>query len=587
MPEIVERAYPEADFAALLQAGLDPVLARVFAARGVCAPEQLDMGLARLLPPASMYNLPALAAILADAIEQSQRLLIVGDYDCDGATACAAGMLALRAFGADVDYLVPNRFEFGYGLTPEIVRVAATRAPGYLITVDNGIASVEGVAEAGRLGMQVLVTDHHLPGERLPAAACIVNPNQPGCGFPSKHLAGVGVMFYAMLELRSELRRRGRLGAGEGPNLAALLDLVALGTVADVVRLDHNNRVLVEQGLRRIRAGRCRPGLKALLQSAGRSLERASAYDLGFVAGPRINAAGRLTDMSLGIECLLSEDPAQAAALARRLDELNRERRGIESDMQDAALAHLERIDPGEACGLALYEADWHQGVVGILAARIRERFHRPVIAFAAGQDGELRGSGRSIPGLHLRDALDLLDKRHPGLLLRFGGHAAAAGLSIRQADFPDFRSAFDRTLRELLTAEQLQQHVDTDGTLAAGEMTLELAEAIGDIAWGQGFPAPRFHGVFRVADQRVVGGGHLKLLLGQPGGARTAAFDAMLFRHTDLLPEHIRAVYRLDVNEWNGLRSLQLVLDYWQPASPMEAPLAVRHATLPRAALG
>jgi single-stranded-DNA-specific exonuclease len=584
MPEIVERPYSEASVAALLQAGVHPVLARVFAARGVHAPEQLDTGLVRLLPPASMHNLPALAAIMADAIERSQRLLIVGDYDCDGATACAVGMLALRAFSADVGYLVPNRFEFGYGLTPEIVRVAAARAPRYLITVDNGIAAVEGVAEAGRLGMQVLVTDHHLPGERLPEAACIVNPNQPGCGFPSKHLAGVGVMFYAMLALRSELRRRGRLG--DGPNLATLLDLVALGTVADVVPLDHNNRVLVEQGLRRIRSGRCRPGLKALLESAGRSLERASAYDLAFVAGPRVNAAGRLTDMSLGIECLLSEDAAQAVALARRLDELNRERRSIESDMQDAALAHLERIDPGEACGLALYEAGWHQGVIGILAARIRERFHRPVIAFAAAPDGELRGSGRSIPGLHLRDALDLIDKRHPGLLLRFGGHAAAAGLSIRQADFSAFRSAFDVMLRELLTAEQLEQRLDTDGALGAEEMTLELAQAIADIAWGQGFAAPRFHGVFRVADQRVVGDGHLKLLLGQPAAARTAAFDAMLFRHADLLPEHIRAVYRLDVNEWNGLRSPQLVLDYWEPAAPLEAPLAVRHAAPPRAAL-
>jgi single-stranded-DNA-specific exonuclease len=586
VPEIVERAYPETAFAALLQAGVDPVLARVLAARGVHAPEQLDVGLSRLLPPASMRNLPALAAILADAIERSQRLLIVGDYDCDGATACAVGVLALRAFGAEVAYLVPNRFEFGYGLTPEIVRIAATRAPHTLITVDNGIASVEGVAEAGRLGMQVLVTDHHLPGERLPEAACIVNPNQPGCGFPSKHLAGVGVMFYAMLALRSELRRRGRLGADGGPNLAALLDLVALGTVADVVHLDQNNRVLVEQGLRRIRSGRCRPGLAALLRSAGRSLERAGAYDLGFVAGPRINAAGRLTDMSLGIECLLTEDPAQAEELARRLDALNRERRGIESDMQDAALAHLERVEPGAACGLALYQADWHQGVVGILAARLRERFHRPVIAFAAGQDGELRGSGRSIPGLNLRDALDLLDKRHPGLLLRFGGHAAAAGVSVREADFPRFQSAFDLTLRGLLSPEQLAQRLATDGALGAGEMTLQRAQAIADIAWGQGFPAPRFHGVFRVADQRVVGGGHLKLLLGQPAAPRAAVFEAMLFRHTDALPEHIRAVYRLDVNEWNGLRSLQLVLDHWEPAPSSQTQLATHRSAAPGAAL-
>jgi len=344
--------------------------------------------------------------------------------------------------------------------------------------------------------------------------------------------------------------------------------------------------VLIEQGLRRIRSGRCRPGLAALLRSGGRGPERASAYDLGFVAGPRINAAGRLTDMSLGIECLLTEDPAQAAELARRLDALNRERRGIESDMQDAALAHLERIDPGAAYGLALYQDDWHQGVVGILAARLRERFHRPVIAFAAGQDGELRGSGRSIPGLNLRDALDLLDKRHPGLLLRFGGHAAAAGLSLRQADFPRFQSAFERTLRELLSAEQLEQRLATDGTLGADEMTLQLAQAIAEIAWGQGFPAPRFHGVFRVADQRVVGGGHLKLLLGQLAGARAAVFEAMLFRHTDALPEHIRAVYRLDVNEWNGLRSLQLVLEHWEPAPSPQTQLATHRSAPPRAAL-
>ena len=575
VPEIVQRGYPDAAFAALVATGLDPVMARVFAARGVCTPDELDIGFAGLLPPASMRNLPTLAAILADAIERSQRLLIVADYDCDGATACAVGMLALRAFGADVGYLVPNRFEFDYGLTPEIVRIAAARAPHYLITVDNGIASVEGVAEAARLGMQVLVTDHHLPGDRLPQAACIVDPNQPGCAFASKHLAGVGVMFYAMLALRSELRQRGRFGGNGSPNLAALLDLVALGTIADVVPLDHNNRVLVEQGLRRIRSGRCRPGVAALLRSGGRALERVSAHDLGFVAGPRINAAGRLTDMSLGIECLLTEDPTQAEALAAHLDALNRERRGIESDMQDAALAHLEGVDPGQAYGLALHQPDWHQGVVGILAARLRERFHRPAIAFAAGQQGELKGSGRSIPGLHLRDALDLLDKRNPGLLLRFGGHASAAGLSIRGTDFVRFQSAFERTLRELLTAEQLAQRIDTDGTLGARETTLELAQAIADVAWGQGYPAPRFDGVFRVADQRVVGGNHLKLMLRQPAGGRSIALEGILFRRTDPLPAHIRAVYRLDVNEWDGLRSPQLLLDYWEPAAPAEATFA------------
>ena len=587
MPDIVQRTYPADAAAALVEAGIDPVLARVFAARGVRTIDELDIGLARLLPPAPMQGLPALASILADAIERSRPLLIVGDYDCDGATACAVGMLALRAFGAQVDYLVPNRFEFGYGLTPEIVRVAAQRAPDYLITVDNGIASVDGVAEANRLGMQVLVTDHHLPGEHLPPAACIVNPNQAGCPFPSKHLAGVGVMFYAMLALRGALRQRGCIGPGsarEAPNLAALLDLVALGTVADVVCLDHNNRVLIEQGLRRIRGGRCRPGIQALLQVAGRDLTRASAYDLGFVVGPRINAAGRLTDMALGIECLLAEDATRATELAGALDTLNRERRGIESDMQEVAAAHLERIEPSQAWGLALYDASWHQGVIGILAARIRERFHRPAIAFATGQDGELKGSGRSIPGLHLRDALDLLDKHHPGLLRRFGGHAAAAGLSIRATDFSRFQAAFDATLRALLTPEQLEQRIDTDGTLRPDQITIELAESIAALAWGQGFPAPRFHGAFRVADQRVVNGGHLKLMLAPVDANRVDAgpmnstglstFNAMLFRRGDLLrerlPERISAAYRLEVNQWNGLRSVQLMLDDWAPATAM-----------------
>lgn len=590
MPEIVERPYPSDVAAAFERIGVDPVLARVFAARGVLSPDDLDVGLPRLLPPTPMRNLGALATILADAIEQSKRMMIVGDYDCDGATACAVGVLALRAFGADVRYLVPNRFEFGYGLTPEIVQIAAHDAPDFLITVDNGIAALEGVAEANRLGMRVLVTDHHLPGDRLPDAACIVNPNQVGCDFPSKHLAGVGVMFYAMLQLRSELRRRGRLGPGSGsaePNLGALLDLVALGTVADVVRLDHNNRVLVEQGLRRIRAGRCRPGIGALLQAAGRDPQRASAYDLGFVAGPRINAAGRLTDMSLGIECLLSDDPLRAMELARQLDALNRERRSIELQMHDGALAYLERFDPGQASGLALHDASWHQGVIGILAARIRERFHRPVVAFAAGADGELKGSGRSIPGLHLRDALDLVHKRHPGLLLRFGGHAAAAGLSIRPSDFERFRAAFDDTLRGLLTPEDLAQRIDTDGTLPTRQMTLDLARSIGEIAWGQGFPAPRFHGLFRVSDQRVLGGGHLKMVLGVPAQPGARGLDAMLFQHTERLPEQIRAVYRLDVNEWNGSRAVQLVLDHWEPAPLPQAALAAAAETAPRPSPG
>jgi single-stranded-DNA-specific exonuclease len=568
MPEIVDRAYPSDSRERLSAAGLDPVLARVLAARGVTGMEQLDNALARLLAPERMHNLQRLGQLLADAIAAQAKLLIVADYDSDGATACAVGMLALREMGGQVDYLVPNRFEFGYGLTPEIVRLAAERHPDYLITVDNGIASVDGVETANALGMQVLITDHHLPGARLPDAACIVNPNQAGCGFPSKHLAGVGVMFYAMLQLRAELRVRGAFDARPEPNLGRLLDLVALGTVADVVRLDDNNRRLVAQGLARIRAGRSRPGIQALLEVAGREPARASAYDLGFVLGPRLNAAGRLQDMSIGIECLIAADPAQAARLAAQLDALNRERRSIEAVMHDDALLHLERFQPGEAFGLSLYDPGWHQGVIGILAARIRERFHRPVIAFAPGQSGELKGSGRSIPNLHLRDALDLVDKRQPGLLLRFGGHAAAAGLSIAGADFARFSAAFEATLRDLLTPADLAFQIETDGPLFPAEMSFTLAEKLGELVWGQGFPPPRFRGDFRVESQRIVGGRHLRLQLAsaQPG-ARVV--NGVLFGAADSLPDEIRAVFRLDVNEFNGSRSLQVVIEHWQPLGP------------------
>jgi len=566
MPDIVDRTFSHEACRALTEGGLDPVLARVLAARGVTAPAQLDTALAHLLAPEGMRDLPRLARILADAIASGKRLLIVGDYDADGATACAVGLLALRDMGAQVDYIVPNRFEFGYGLTPEIVRLAAQRQPDILITVDNGIASLDGVDEARRLGMQVLITDHHLPGDKLPAAECIVNPNQSGCGFPSKHLAGVGVMFYAMLQLRAELRTRGAFGARAEPNLASLLDLVALGTVADLVCLDDNNRRLVAQGLARIRRGRGRPGIEALLAVAGRDRLRASAYELGFVVAPRLNAAGRMDDMALGIECLIAQDAHKASALAAQLDALNRERRSIEADMHDEALAHLEQFAPGDAFGLALYDPGWHQGVIGILAARIRSRFHRPVIAFARGQPGELRGSGRSIPSLHLRDALDRVDKREPGLLLRFGGHAAAAGLTIREGDFEVFRSAFDTILRSLLTPEDLRLRIETDGTLSPQQLNLSLAEELNAPVWGQGFPQPRFRGDFRVDEQRVVGGRHLRFALTsiEP---RARPVSGVLFGMSDPLPNAIRAVFRLDVDEYNGARSLQLVLDHWQQA--------------------
>jgi single-stranded-DNA-specific exonuclease len=584
-PRISARAFDAQHAAALAAAGLPPLLARIYAARGIWAREQLAAETERLIPPARLHNAERMAAILADAIAARQRLLIIADYDSDGATACAVGIRALRASGAIVDYLVPNRFEYGYGLTPEIVRLAKTlKQPDILITVDNGIASVEGVAAANELGMRVLVTDHHLPGERLPDAECIVNPNQPACGFPSKHLAGVGVMFYVMLALRAELRKRGAfnetaapsLPAGEEsiepppgrvsrkePNLGALLDLVALGTVADVVRLDDNNRILVEQGLQRIRSRKTWPGIAALLHVAGRDPAQASTYDLGHVLGPRLNAAGRLDDMAVGIECLISDDTGAAERIAADLDRLNRERRAIEGDMQEGALALLEDMSPQDSYSLCLFDPNWHQGVVGILASRIKDKWHRPVIAFARGGDGELRGSGRSIAGLHLRDALDLVTKQEPGLITRFGGHAAAAGLSLREADLERFRIAFEHTVRALLTPADLQRVIETDGTLAADALTLESARLIGRQVWGHGFPTPTFDGEFTVAGQRVAAERHLKLNLIKDGNP----YEAMLFSHTTSLPQRVHAVFRLAVNEYNGTQKLQLTIEHWRAA--------------------
>lgn len=562
LPLIIERPVQGDLVERLIAAGCHPLLARIYAARGVAEATELDDAFTRLHPLDSMLNLQHMARLLADAIAARERLVIVADYDADGATACAVGMRALRAFGADVHYLVPNRFEYGYGLTPEIVRLAHEKQrPDVLITVDNGIASMEGVAEANRLGMRVLITDHHLPAERLPDAWCIIDPNQPGCAFPSKHLAGVGVMFYLMLALRAELRAR-RAFERE-PALAALLDLVALGTVADVVRLDANNRVLVQQGLKRIRAGRMQPGIAALFAAAGRDPARASAYDLGFVLGPRLNAAGRLTDMALGIECLVTDDPLRARDIAGQLDALNRERREIEAQMQKGALASLGD-DQSDAYALSLFEPDWHQGVIGIVASRLKERFHRPVIAFARGNEGEIKGSGRSIAGLHLRDALDLVAKRNPGLLLRFGGHAAAAGLTVRECDFGIFRAAFEDTVRSLVTAADLERQLETDGSLSMEHATFECARVIAGCVWGQGFPEPRFFDGFEVTEQRVVGGRHVKLKLRRGG----RSFDGMVFGACDPLPPRVDAVYRLDVNEFNGTLALQITLHHWRPST-------------------
>ena len=433
MTKIIERSFAQADADRLVAAGIHPVLARVYAARGIGSPAQLDNKLDQLLPFSEMRNATAAAILLADAIATNRKLMIIADYDCDGATACAVGVRGLRSFGARIDYLVPNRFEYGYGLTPEIVRLAHEREPEILITVDNGIASIDGVAEANRLGMQVLITDHHLAGDALPDADCIVNPNQPGCGFPSKSIAGVGVMFYVLMALRAELRSRGHFNGATEPNLASLLDIVALGTVADVVKLDDNNRRFVDQGVRRIRAGQACAGIKALYRIAGREPRKASTYDLGFVLGPRLNAAGRLEDMSLGIECLITDDESKAAKLAQQLDALNKERRELQADMQESALADLEKFDASDRVSLCVFDPEWHQGIVGLLAGRLKDKFHRPAIAFARGSNGELKGSGRAITGLHLRDALDLISKKSPTLISKFGGHAAAAGLSIRE----------------------------------------------------------------------------------------------------------------------------------------------------------
>jgi single-stranded-DNA-specific exonuclease len=560
MSKITQRPYPADTTRHLVQSGVAPLLARIYAARGIADATQLDTDIKRLLPFSLLKNAEPMACFLADAIADRKKILIVADYDADGATACAVAMRGLSALGASVDFIVPNRFEYGYGLTPEIVHLAAKSEPDLLLTVDNGIASVEGVAEANRLGMQVLVTDHHLPGDALPDALCIVNPNQPGCTFPSKHLAGVGVMFYVLMALRAEMRKRGAFTDQAEPNLGSLLDLVALGTVADVVKLDDNNRILVQQGLQRIRAGRSCAGLQALLRVARRQAAQASAYELGFIVGPRLNAAGRLEDMGLGIRCLLTDDAAEADEIAKRLDALNQERRSIEADMQESALADLDSFDPADAYSLALFNEDWHQGVIGILASRLKDKFHRPVIAFARSQTGELKGSGRSIAGLHLRDALDLVSKRQPHLIQKFGGHAMAAGLSIREEHLNDFRQAFEVIAQELLDADALVKTIATDGPLDAREFTLSIARDLQRQVWGQGFPEPLFEGDFRVQTQRVVGEKHLKLKLSSPAGS----FDAIRFFSAEPAPDTIHAVYSLSVNEYNGSESLQLIVRHW-----------------------
>ncbi len=573
MPTIVTRSCAAGARAALEQAGLPPAWARLYAARGVTQPDQVAHRLPQLLAPAGLLHAERAATLLADAIADNKRLLIVADYDADGATACAVGVRGLTMFGAQVDFIVPDRVEHGYGLTPDIVTLAAARRPDLIVTVDNGIAAIEGVAAANAIGIPVLVTDHHLPGDAMPDAACIVNPNQPGCRFESKNLAGVGVMFYVLLALRAELRRRGAFADKAEPDLRELLDLVALGTVADVVKLDANNRTLVAQGLARMRAGKASAGIQALCRVAGRDPRQATVFDLGFLLGPRLNAAGRIDNMALGIECLLADDSSIAHSLAQRLDALNRARRDVEGDMLEEALAILATFNPSDSHSLTAYQPGWHIGVIGILASRLKDKFHRPTIVFArnGGPDhgpaeqasGELKGSGRSIPGLHLRDALDLVDKRHPGLILKFGGHAMAAGLSIAAGRHEEFSQAFETVVRELIDPADLEGVIETDGELALADHSYEFAEQLDQAVWGQGFPAPLFTATFDVLAQRVVGEKHLKLKLARAG----TAFDAMRFFRADPLPARIRAVYALMPNEFNGQKSLQLKLQHWEPA--------------------
>jgi single-stranded-DNA-specific exonuclease len=560
MTRLATRAASPRDTERLIQDGIHPVLARLYVARGLLDVRELSSELSSMIAPSGLLHVDAAAVFLADAIAAKKRLVIVADYDCDGATACAVGLRGLRMLGAEVDFIVPNRFEYGYGLTPEIVALAqAEKSPDIIVTVDNGIASIDGVAEANRRGIDVVVTDHHLPADTLPAARVIVNPNQPECGFPSKNLAGVGVMFYVLLALRAEMRKRGLFDQQSQPKLDVLLDLVALGTVADVVKLDANNRILVAQGLKRMRAGRMHAGVAALFRASAREARKASPFDLGFALGPRLNAAGRLADMSLGIECLTTDDEGRAWAIAQQLDTINRERRDIEAEMQDTALELLDSFDPQDKSTISVFDAGWHQGVIGIVASRLKDKFYRPTITFAPASDGWIKGSGRSIPGFHLRDALDLVSKHAPTLIDKFGGHAMAAGLTLRAENFDAFAAAFEAVGRSWLTQNQLERVLENDGSLEDAFFTTQFIDLLDGQVWGQGFAPPVFCDEFRVISQRILKERHLKLQLERNG----QRFDAIWFGHTDDLGANARVAYRLDANEYNGVTRVQLMVEY------------------------
>lgn len=567
---IVERKFNPSTALALVKAGVAPVLARVLAARGVKTKDEAAFGLDHLIPYTQLTGATKMASVLADAIEHGKRLLIVADYDADGATACSVGVRALRAFGANVGYLIPNRLEHGYGLTPEIARIAcaASPKPDYIVTVDNGIASHAGIAEANRLGVPVLVTDHHLPAETHPDALVIVNPNQHGCDFPSKAMAGCGVMYYVMWALQDELIARGAGGyENMDPNFSVedLLPIVAIGTVADVVALDSNNRILVNEGVRKVRTGHSFPGVDALARISGRSARELSTSDIAFGIGPRINAAGRLESMDAGVETLTTDSVARAEALAQVLHDINDRRKEIEGEMVEEAVRRLLTDVQPDRFTAVLHSNDWHQGVIGIVAGRLKERIWRPTFILATGKNDELKGSGRSIPGFHLRDALDLVDKKHPGLLVKFGGHAMAAGVTVRAGGLEQFAQAFEEVARKLLRPSDLLQNLEVDGNLDPAEMTLETVKILKDQVWGQAFPEPSFCDEFRVAESRPIGGGaHLRLVLEKKG----QRFQAVKFRHADgLPPTKVRAVYKLDANTFRDETNLQLLVEHIEPA--------------------
>lgn len=558
MTRFIERDYSRTAQDALIQEGFAPALARALAARGVVSAAELKADWRSMLAPGSLPGANDAARLLANAIEDKKRIMIIADYDCDGATACAVAIRGLRAMGAQVDYLVPDRFVYGYGLTPAIVDLASTHKPDILLTVDNGMASIDGVARAKALGIETIITDHHLPADQLPQAACIVNPNAPGCVFGSKNLAGVGVMFYVLMALRAEMRARGHFDVKTQPRLDELVDLVALGTVADVVKLDHNNRILVTQGLNRIRAGHINPGLRALLEIAGRPCVKARVQDFGFAIAPRINAAGRLDVMTTGIECLISDTDDRARELARELEDFNRQRRELEVDMQWDAAMILNRIDVTKRHTLSLFEPGWHQGIVGLVASRIKESKHRPTIAFAQADPGELKGSGRSIDGVHLRDMLDLVSKKDPRIIKKFGGHAMAAGLTIDATRLEDFTNLFEEVVRDNCDPEAFERHVWVDGALKGEEISFDLIEAINGQIWGQGLLPPLFANEFKVLHQSLLKGGHLKLVLELDG----RRFSGIFFRRAAEIPSVARLAYRPEINEWRGEKSVQLVVE-------------------------